>query len=583
MLRQLSSSNDDRFKTLEFGPGLNLVVAEKTQDASDTDTRNGAGKSSIVELLHFLLGGRVDANSLVTRSPLRESRFRLILDWPSVAPPGLSVQRSGKSPNDILLDPDVTGNAAFTLDVASTRISLADWQVLLESVLYGLPVEHSGISGRAMLSLYMRRVRSHAFNEPTKTHPQQSQSEATANIAYLLGLDWKLASQYRELSAREATRRRLAEAARDPVWGRIVGRSAELRGQISNVQQRVEELESQVRSFEIVPQYEALQRQADELGQRIRAARLEDATDRANLRDYEDSIASVKEPDTNYLQKTYSNLGLILSDAVIRRFDEVQDFHRTVVDNRKQYLQDEINAIASRLEERVRLREVLGNEQSAILQRLSAGGALESLNVLQQQLARERAELESLRNRYEAALALESSRAEIRAERGRLETEVRTDLAERDQQINYVSLLFLQFARELYGADRQAYLSFDPTETHLKITPYIDSEASQGIGKMVTFCLDLTVAVVAHRAGRGPDFLVHDSHLFDGVDERQVARALRLAKQTCEQEGLQYIATINSDDLERVVAQGIDLSPSALEVKLTDAYEDGGVFGFRFS
>lgn len=42
---------------------------------------------------------------------------------------------------------------------------------------------------------------------------------------------------------------------------------------------------------------------------------------------------------------------------------------------------------------------------------------------------------------------------------------------------------------------------------------------------MVIFCFDLTLAVLAHRHGRGPDFLIHDSHLYDGVDERQIAKS----------------------------------------------------------
>lgn len=100
---------------------------------------------------------------------------------------------------------------------------------------------------------------------------------------------------------------------------------------------------------------------------------------------------------------------------------------------------------------------------------------------------------------------------------------------------------------------------------------------------MVTFCLDLTIAVTAQRAGRGPDFLVHDSHLFDGVDARQVARALGLAREVAEAEGLQYIAALNSDDLGKAEAQGFDRGKDSIEPRLTDRYEDGGLFGFRFA
>ena len=59
MLRSLSSSLQT-FKTLNFDVGLNILVADRTQASSETDTRNGVGKSSMVELLHFLLGSRSD-------------------------------------------------------------------------------------------------------------------------------------------------------------------------------------------------------------------------------------------------------------------------------------------------------------------------------------------------------------------------------------------------------------------------------------------------------------------------------------------------------------------------------------------
>ena len=111
----------------------------------------------------------------------------------------------------------------------------------------------------------------------------------------------------------------------------------------------------------------------------------------------------------------------------------------------------------------------------------------------------------------------------------------------------------------------------------------IDSGDSVGIGNMVIFCFDLTIAVLAHRAGRAPDFLVHDSHLFDGVDERQIARALTLAREVMAEEGMQYIAMLNSDDLQKAERRGFNSEGSIIEPRLTDARADGGLFGFRFS
>jgi len=42
------TSDLDGFKSLSFGPGLNILLAEKSIDASDRQSRNGAGKTSFV-------------------------------------------------------------------------------------------------------------------------------------------------------------------------------------------------------------------------------------------------------------------------------------------------------------------------------------------------------------------------------------------------------------------------------------------------------------------------------------------------------------------------------------------------------
>ena len=54
---------------------------------------------------------------------------------------------------------------------------------------------------------------------------------------------------------------------------------------------------------------------------------------------------------------------------------------------------------------------------------------------------------------------------------------------------------------------------------------------------------------LATKRGLGPGFLIHDSHLFDGVDERKVAKALQLGAAHAERVGFQYIVTMNSDAL----------------------------------
>ena len=86
------------FKPLNFRGGLNVILAEKSQGASDRQTRNRAGKSSFVEMLHFLLGGNADPKSLFRTEALESFRFGMEFD---VAGQKVGVERSGKSGSKI--------------------------------------------------------------------------------------------------------------------------------------------------------------------------------------------------------------------------------------------------------------------------------------------------------------------------------------------------------------------------------------------------------------------------------------------------------------------------------------------------
>jgi uncharacterized protein YydD (DUF2326 family) len=83
--------------------------------------------------------------------------------------------------------------------------------------------------------------------------------------------------------------------------------------------------------------------------------------------------------------------------------------------------------------------------------------------------------------------------------------------------------------------------------------------------------------------GINPGFLIHDSHLFDGVDPRQVLTALQVGDEMSSEYHFQYIVALNSDTLLSE-QPGADFNPMDFvnPVRLTDATENGGLFGIRF-
>jgi len=122
------------------------------------------------------------------------------------------------------------------------------------------------------------------------------------------------------------------------------------------------------------------------------------------------------------------------------------------------------------------------------------------------------------------------------------------------------------------------------TDTGYKFDIDIKRAGSLGIGYMKVFCYDLMLIKLQKNKPFSPGILIHDSTIFNGVDERQVAKALELVMNEAGENGFQYIVTLNSDQAPRD-----DFSDNAMvqfensiKIKFTDATDDGGLLGIRY-
>src|SRR5271170_6933354 len=57
-------SNSPTFKTVEFRQGFNVILAERTKESTKKDSRNGLGKSTLIEIISFCLGAKPEKTCL---------------------------------------------------------------------------------------------------------------------------------------------------------------------------------------------------------------------------------------------------------------------------------------------------------------------------------------------------------------------------------------------------------------------------------------------------------------------------------------------------------------------------------------
>lgn len=137
------SSSLPTFKTLNFLPGLNILIAKKEEKSSNKQTRNRAGKSSLIEIIHFLTGARVDKNSLFKSKALENVSFEMTFEADDEI---ITVQRSCKNQEKVHID---------FLSGEIKDISNSEWISFLGNRMFGL-------SERKKISVILRHL-DHCF------------------------------------------------------------------------------------------------------------------------------------------------------------------------------------------------------------------------------------------------------------------------------------------------------------------------------------------------------------------------------------------------------------------------------------
>jgi len=75
--------------------------------------------------------------------------------------------------------------------------------------------------------------------------------------------------------------------------------------------------------------------------------------------------------------------------------------------------------------------------------------------------------------------------------------------------------------------------------------------------------------------------LIHDSTIFEGVDERQKARALELAAAKSAKFGFQYVCAMNSDEIPLALPSAKFFEEHVAQ-RLTDLEPSGRLLGIAY-
>ena len=574
-------ANRPSFRTVPFRADFNVVLADRTEKSTDKDSRNGLGKTTVLHIVHFCLGGSTAKNKGLMKFALYGWQFSLDL---VIGGRAFSVMRDTSDANKVVFSGDTAG---FPIKprpdslLHGPYLKVEDWTRVLGFLLFGLSVDEPVAHQPSFRDLfnYFVRVGKDAYVSPFETHRKQGVYESRINAAFLLGLSWETAVAWKIHKEQEDILKKLKKAAGTGLLANVMGSEGQLEAERVKLRMRLREEEAGLKSFKVHPQYEDIERRANEITTALQKLADANFADSRLLENYAESIKAEIDPGENEIRSAYQLASVQLPEAVLKRFDEVRDFHRAVIEDRRTFLAAEISRLKAAVAERTSQMRRMTDERASLMSVLQSHGALDEYLKMQQLNVATVTLLKDVEQRLENIRKFTEGRDALKVEEARLQQMTRLSLTEVRAQRDRILAAFSENTDFLYG--QPGSFIIESRENGFFFNWEMPRKEAAGVENMAIFCFDLVLAELWAAKPQTPRLLIHDSTIFEGVDERQKTRALQLAKDKATKFGLQYICTINSDEVPLEFLPE-DFLEDHIAVRLTDLEPAGRLLGLAY-
>ena len=581
MIRKIYA-NDHRFKPLELQKGLNVILADRQKDSDEKDSRNGVGKTTLINVFHYCLGADLNRKVL----PIDELTDWIFYCEIELCDQFFIVSRAISNAGIV----EITGNTSILpiqpeMEEKSGKYfyKLIEWKKLLGFCLFGLKgiTEPKYTPTFRGLIPYFVRVGLDAYSKPFSYFRNQKSWQIQVLNAYLLGLNWRYASESQTLKDEDAA----AKALNIAINNSIIPTKGELEAERVRLQKEIDKEESLLSEFKVHPKYNELQETANDLTQKIQKLNNRNLSLKRKLNRYEESVSNESQADEKSVESLYEELGVVLVDSVKKSLDEAKVFHKKIVSNRESFLSAEITEINQKISENNSNIDIAVNKRANILVLLSSHGALDEFIKFQNALLEKKTKLENIKEKIADIQSMTKKSKEIKSKRIILDSKLARDFDESKTNWEYAIEGFNDNSLALYNNPGNLIINISENgvvkENVYKFDVEIPRSNSEGVGRMKLFCYDLML-VEKFSKNKQIDFLIHDTTMFDGVDSRQVAHALEHANKKSLESNFQYICFFNTDNVpNKDFSDSFSLN-DFVRLKLSDCKPEDSLLGFHF-
>jgi len=591
-LSRLYSNQPEIFQKIEFNPGLNVVLAEiRLPENLDRDTHN-LGKTTIGTLIDFcLLSGR-DNTMFLYKHAQRFKSFIFYLEVALNDGSYLTIRRGAENATRVYfkhhlssgrdysqLSPELWDHADIAFDKARD---------ILDGVL-----NLTGFSPwayRKGLGYFLRSQDDYAdvfqLNRFAAAH-----ADWKPFIVQMLGFDGRLVDNFYKEESKVDTL-----VSQQQVIHRELGGSAadlsKVEGMLLLKEKQAVERQQLLDRFDFRKQdKDASKRLVDEVDEQIAALNSERYSLTLNRKRV---VASLDQGrmifDPGDAATLFAEAGVYFAGQLKRDYEQLIEFNRAITEERRQYLQEEKDAIDARLRVVSSELNALGKQRSAGLAYLTETDVVGKYKSASQELVQIEADVVALQRQKEHLRTLQRLRDEIRSASEVVE-HLGVQLEQEFEQKNdahsrgVYTEMRVEFDAVVQSVlDQNAILTVQLNQAH---HPTFDAQILDASGRETSaqrghtykklLCIAFDLALLRTHVDAGfPSFAYHDG-VFESLDKRKKTNLVGVLRQNVAA-GLQQIITLIDTDLPPSGDGAPVFDEGEIILRLHDEGEDGRLF-----
>lgn len=566
-------ANQESFHTITFNKeGVSIIRAIKvTEDKKGT--YNSTGKSLLIYLIHFCLGG---SENIELKEKLNGWEFYLDIEIAGIP---YTITRN-------------TGNQKL-VKLNDKEYRLKEFTDFIQSkVFFNIPEGLKFISFRSLITRFIRPQKS-SYDKYNCFVNDEKDYQELLNNSFLLGLDIDKIDKKRELRELwDETEKKKNSIEKDTIMKDFFTEGLDKKKidiEIVSLDQKIQRLSLSISEFKIAEDYDEIKKEADAISQELKHYKNKRSIITNAINNIEHSLEIRSDLKSKDIKKFFEEANVTLNESIKKRLEDVENFNKKLLNNRQARLIEDRKKFESQLTDIELIIKNLGQKEDNKLYLLKSTGSLEEYAKLNEQLTQVKVRHDKLKGYRELLNEYRNKIDQIKEELAKENSLTNKYLQENDELKNRNIKIFSSFAEQFY-ANKPSGIIIENNEgdnlNRFKIEATIDSDSGDGVNNVKIFCFDWTL--LRNQNNHNVKFIFHDSRLISEIDPRQIATMFQIAHFYSNEHRFQYIITANQKELDAIKAEFDDGEYNTYVLDniiedLTDESDSGKLLGITLA